>query len=832
MRTTYVQNESPAFKLRATEDNTQYTEKDVADISVVVVPDIDKHLETVAGAPYGSIENTNSLNVWVLSEFAEKLGLVVGEKYQLNYPFRTSHSIEIEIAGIVQAINVQEEFWYQRPNSLLSQALLTTADGYNTFVSPIVPEGIGYLFWYFVFDDSGLNLTNATRYISVLERAQLEVGQSLPSGRMDVAPLEELARARERKRDLSLMLTALTVPMIVVLVQFIVIVSSTFARSNARHDTMVISRGASRGQLLRLTLVESVMCLLIALPLGLFLGVQLAKLLGLADGFLTFTKRDALPVYLAALDWQPIVVAIAIGVLARLWASSSHANLSIVTYEHQAAGRGKLYTGLSLVLVGLLVAITVYAYRQLVTSGGIPLVMTADAATFPDPLLLLAPSLFLVTVPLILAESTSWLIGLFTKLFDPVLPATVLVAFRQMAREKTRSRAPVFILVISLSLGVFYASLAYSSQIWMQDRLRHTVGADITFDHATLEEQTAAGQPTGEDAWLLPAQEYEQIEGVDRATRVANYLAQTRVGRGEQKIKLIGIERLSFPAVAYIRHDYAAQPFGQLMNQLALEPQGALVPARIIEKYGLNIGDPLNVSYTYEEETFTLSYKIVGMFDYFPTVNEGELAAVVNIESIFEGVGQVLPHSVWMKTSPTANVRNIMKTIENRGIIPGHVRILRDMTETEASRREYIGTLGMMSVSFLASLLIAAVGTLVHLFASLAHHKGVFALLRGIGFHLQNIIASILIEYVLIIATGIAWGASVGLAASKLYGRYFPLMTTIESAVPPYVAYTDVRTTYWIVATMAATSLAIMTFVYQYLKRQRIFETLRMGQYE
>ncbi|MHB9034376.1 MAG: ABC transporter permease family protein, partial [Anaerolineae bacterium] len=650
VRTTYVQNESPAFRLQALDNDTRYTQKDLAEAKVVVVPNLGKHLETVSGVPYGSSGGDSSvLNVWVLESFASELGLKVGEAFRLTLPTRSVRPIDLRVAGVVRPTNLDEEFWYLNPDTMLANAVLTTEQEYNTFVVPVLPEGVRYLYWYYVFDDSRLNLSYATRYISVLERIRYEVDQRLPNGRMDMAPLEELTKARERKRDLSLILTALAIPMLLVLVQFLVIVSRTYARSSARVDATVMSRGASRSQLLVVTVAEAVICLIVALPLGLLLGVQLAKALGLANGFLLFAKRETAPVFLAALDWQPVAAAIAIGLFARIWTSNEHASSSIIAYERAAAGRGAVMTGIRLFTGILLAALTLYTFRQLIVVGKVPLIMTADTTTFIDPLLLLAPGLFLITVPLVLAESTALLVGIFSRILDPVLSAPAAVAFRQMARERNRSRAPVFILVASLSLGVFYASLAYSSQIWTRDRIRHKVGADITFDYATLGGQSLAGTSAGGDAWLLPATEYERIEGVERATRVANYDARIRVGGNERRIKLIGIERLNFPAVAYLRPDYTSQPFGEVMNLLAIQPRGALVPKAIARQYGLNIGDQINLSLAVGDATYSLGFTIVGVLNYFPTVNENELAAVVNIESIFESVGQVLPHSIWIR---------------------------------------------------------------------------------------------------------------------------------------------------------------------------------------
>jgi putative ABC transport system permease protein len=618
----------------------------------------------------------------------------------------------------------------------------------------------------------------------------------------------------------------------VVLVQFLVIVSNIYAQASARHDATLVSRGASKGQLLLLTLAEAAVCLVLAIPLGFGTAIGLARILGLADGFLSFGTREILPVYLAALDWQPVAAAVAIGVLARLWATGKHATLSLVAYERHATGRSVAITGLRLMLLGFLGVVTWYAYGQLAAAGGVPIVLTADAVTFTDPLLLLAPSLFLIVAPLLLAEIASFLVGLAARMLDPLLPAPLLLALRQLARQGSRSQAPVFILVTSLALGVFYASVAHSSQIWTRDRLKHAVGADLTFDHAIIEDEASGGSPRGSDAWHLPAQDYEAIEGVERATRVASYSARARIGGGsEQRIRLIGIERIGFPAVAYFRPDYADASLGALMNLLALEPQGALVPRAIAEAHGLLVGDPLRVSYRLEDEeaAVALNYRVVGTYDYFPTVEDDELAIVVNIKTIFEGAGQLMPHSVWMRTGHQADADAIMTKIEALGVVPARPRVLAEMRKEAEDRREYVGTLGMMSVSFLASLLVAAVGTLVHLFAGLMQRRGALAMLRGIGFRLREVSATILTEYVVIIGVATAGGALIGLAASELYGRYLPLAAPSVQAIPPFIAYSDTSTAWLMAIAMLVTTLTVVILAFRYLRRQRVFEALRIG---
>ncbi|MHB9031576.1 MAG: ABC transporter permease family protein [Anaerolineae bacterium] len=840
IRSTYVHNESPIFKLLAQEGDTQYSDRNLAYTTVAVVPHIGEHLQTIMGAPYGSVESADCLDVWLLPEFADKLGLTVGERYQLSYTSNLP-PVDIRIAGIVAAAEKGDEFWFWDPSILFSGSFLTTEHGYDTYLAPIVPGGFKYLFWYFVFDDSKMNLTTALRYIGVLNRTKLDVSLKLPGGQMDTAPLDALTHARDRKLSLSIVLSALTLPLMVVLLQFIAIISTIYALAGARQDAMLTSRGANRIQLFLISLAEALVCLVLALPIGLLLGVQLARLLGLANGFLSFGGSSAPRIYLSALDWQPVAIIAGASLLVRLWASGKQAGVSVVHYEHRSAGRKVVVTGLRLVMIGVLAAITVYAYRQLVAVGSVPLILKPDEVTYPDPLLLIAPCLFLLAVSLLVAESTSWLIGVIVSLSEPILPAAALVVLRQMSREKTRTRSPIFLMVISLALGVFYASLAYSSQLWLDDHLRHIVGADISLEQAVVDTGPSFRPPTGdfskpiiagEGSWLLPDADYEQADGVNRATQVADYWAQARFAGRESNIRLIGIDRFSFPAVATIRSDYSAEPFGELMNRLAVQPLGALVPRSAAAEYKLAIGDHIPVKYTYEKVPYDLDYVIVGFYDYFPTVNEKEIAVVVNSASIFEGVGQMLPHSIWLKTNPGANPDTILQKLEGQGMVVKQVLVLEKILASETGSREYVGILGMMSVSFLASLTAAFAGALVLLFANLARQRLTLALLHGIGLSLKSITSSVLLEYVVIVVFGISWGAFVGSSAAGLYGKYYPLIAASDNIVPAYLAHNDGRIAWWLISVMVVISICIVILVGIYLKRQRLFEHLRMGQNE
>ena len=123
-------------------------------------------------------------------------------------------------------------------------------------------------------------------------------------------------------------------------------------------------------------------------------------------------------------------------------------------------------------MILMLVGITAYGYRQLVQRGLVGLSGWQEQDLLRDPLLLLAPTLFLFTAPLVASEIFVLLVRPLA-LIGRLLPSvTGYLGLVSLGREGGQYRTPTYLLVLCLSLGVFYASLAKSADIWDGSRAR------------------------------------------------------------------------------------------------------------------------------------------------------------------------------------------------------------------------------------------------------------------------------------------------------------------------------------------------------------------------
>ncbi|MGI6367630.1 MAG: FtsX-like permease family protein [Anaerolineae bacterium] len=842
----YAQYQSPPFRVRIPGREYRAQDPDLATLRIALVDDIENRIDVVAGAPFGQIDDPNVLNVWITREMSEALAMQVGETLDMAYFFRSGVTpIKLRIVGFWEATDPMDPYWYWEPAKLFQDVVITTREQYETFVSPVTPEGFGFAFWYFVMDDGRMALDDVPRYIKALETIEGEVAKRIPDGKMDYSPGPELIQAQSRKTVLSDTLLTFALPLMGILASFIASVSFVTARFQVRETAMVRSRGTSRTQLMVLSLLETVLILAIAVPVGLALGLALARLMGYSYGFLQFVNREPLQVNLIAASPALIAIALLVSTVSRLLPVWLATRFSIVTYEQRHA---RSSAGASIARVFLLLflgLVTYYAYYQLHQGGPLSLMgYRGGTDQGRDPLLILAPTLFLFSSSLLASE-------LFILLMRPLalvarfLPSTPLYfGWTSLVREGQHYRTPVFLLVLCLNLGVFYASLAKSADIWMVDRLRYQVGADLTFEHLSTGDAGASGL-IASDAWLLPASAYKSIAGVGAATRVARFQSSLSLprgtlgsrpgGSGEEmpEMNLLLVDRMEFPSVVYWRRDFAPQSLGSLMNLLGATPNGLLVQRAVAERLPEGAADELPIDISLDGVVHTITFRVVGVFDYWPTMPQSNPVYVVgNMEYIEREIGGAFPHGIWMRLNAGADPRAILDGISAMQVTPARPVILSELVAKDQQNLERIGIFGLLTVCFLTGALLSGTELLIYSYANLTGRTTRYAMLRAIGMRGREIVGIVSSEYMLVLLYGVVAGIIVGVTGAQLYVPYFPLTQDPASQIPPFLPVVDWLSTNWMAAGVALALIVIGGAILSRVVRQQLFQVLRMGNQE
>ena len=831
--------ESPPLSLRSEPDDLSYGGQGnvhLRMLTVSIMPGLDEHIRVLDGQPFGEADAAERLPVWLHQHTGDAMGLNVGDRFNL-IDMRTGVVIPMYIAGMWQARVAGDDYWYGDLDYSLRDTLLVTRPIYLEKLEPLFGSGAGELMSYIVFEEDALSPERAEAYVLGLKEASNVLNQHLPDARLR-SPLDAMQRHVQRVPVLLLFLSIFSLPAMGLLLYAFSSVS-TVAVAFQREETAILSsRGAGWPLLMLLALAEAGLLALVGTPLGLLLGCELARLMGYTSSFLAFGRETTLRASFWAFDRRMLAAALIILVAARVVPAVRAARESVVSHLRQRS-RPVSQSLLFRAAIGIpIILAAAYGYRQLRQRGTFA-IMGWEPTGNPshDPLLMLAPPLFILAVSLILVQ-------LFPLLLRPVdLIAGRLRSFaacfglRQLARQRSQYASALFLMTVCLGLGAFYASTALSLDTWLYDRVYYQVGADLKLSQGSPGSSGGGSERSGSggvtDVWMLPSSAYvELLPGVERATRVGYYDASPRLPNIRGRSRFLGIDRLEFPSVAFAKDFPGSPSLGELMNRLGERENGVLVSRNLLEAYGLAEGQQIKVGVWVTTQMRDVDFVIAGTYEHFPTVYPLEENVLVgNLEYFFEQVEDIVPHQVWLRMQPGADRDEILAYAEGLGLAPADADAdAQELLEKDRGRRERIGLFGVLSIGFLAGSTLSCVGLLVYTYASLRGRLEQVSVLRAMGARVRDAFAMIAIEYAGLVVYGLVAGVATGIATSRLFVPFFHFSTAPSRALPPFVPQVAWPQIGAITLAFGGALLLAQVAVILGISRGNLPETLRMGQ--
>jgi putative ABC transport system permease protein len=781
---------SGSMMLRSGAESSLYSGEQgfLRNVEVVYVADVAERMEIVEGSPLDEQGvSSGVLDVWMHERLAREMGAHVGETLEIDTGL-ASNSLPVRLVGFWRAKDAQDEFWFGDPDTALDAALLVRRQDYIAFVQPILASGARKVDWYIILDERRIVPAQSASYLAGFRRGLHIIDQYLPGVQLNTPPLDPLENFVQRSTILTILLLSFNLPAFGILLYFLVMVSAIIAQWQRKETSVFVSRGMSAAGVLSLTLVEQLLLFVIGYPLGIAFGMLIARLMGYAASFLSFTSRSPLPVSFQGLSLPLTILALAVSLLARLWPATQAAHQSVVAEERERARPAQRPFWYRYHLDFLLLLPTAYAYRQFAQRGSLAgLLVERPEDLYRDPLLILVPALFVLTASLLAMRLFPFVMLAIDAIAGRTPWLTFHLTLRQLGRQSQDYVKPLLLVIISLALGVYTLSMATSLDQWLVDRVYYRVGADLTFTPQPLIADT---EYIGGD-WIPASADFDKVEGVVAATAVGDFPAIIRLSTGEEfGGRFLAIDRTSFPSAAWFRSDFASEPLGALMNHLALAQDGVLVSRDFLAGHGLQIGDEVSANVTMDEERFLgvrSDFTIVGTYDYFPTVYEEEAVTVIgNIDHLSSLLGITMPHDIWMRLEPTADGEAVLEAI------PGAMAIstaaehdAQAILAEEKARMERVGVFGTLTVGFLAATTMAVLGLLIYSYASLRERVYRFAVLHALGLSRRQVVTQVIMEYAFLALFGALTGVFIGMFASELLIPFFRFTGEQGMPLPP-----------------------------------------------
>ncbi|HZM24232.1 MAG TPA: FtsX-like permease family protein [Anaerolineales bacterium] len=785
----------------------------------------------------------DAIEAMASESLATEFGVQAGDIYTL----RTDNGpIPISIVGLWRPVDPLAPYWDVKRDTWL----FVDEESYEGIISDRVDDELISSTWSIIADGSSLHANDVNGLKERILSIESQAATLLPKTALIASPLDALTRYQENAPTLTYLLFAFSVPILSLILAFIGLVAGLFVGQQRGEMAILRSRGASAIQVVGISLLQGIILGVIALGGGVALGYWITHSIGKARSFLDFGAVGGLRVSMTPQVIGYGLLGIAIILLIQvLLPTLSAAENTIVTYKQERARsfRNPWWQKYWLDVILLLPA--GYGLWQLTQQSKQAL---NGSETIPDPLqnplLLLVPALGIFSVALFTLRLVPRLMDFVSWVLHTSKSVGLLMAARYLARTPAFYSAPLVLLVLTLGLSAFTASLARTLDSQLNKQMRYQVGADINL----YEFGTTFNEDSPNPVYTFaPVEDHLSIPEVQSATRVGRYKFSATGQSGTIQGIFLGVDRLTFPSAAYWQRDFASEQLGTLMNQLAADPNGILVPITLLEKQKLEIGNTVRLAVTtgVAGESIPLEAHIVGSFDLFPTwYPENGTMIVGNLEELFLRAGAAYPHEVWLATTPNTDPETIAYAVRGFSILldqqadqsklvqNGLNTIVREWSSAELNiraeqrRPERQGLFGLLSVGFVASALLTVLGFLLYALFSFRRRFIEMGMLRAIGLSIQQMTSLLAAELAFLVLLGIGVGTALGVFASRLFVPFLQIGASAQSQYPPFqieIAWLSIVEIYVLFIILFIAALSALSAL---LVRMKIFQAIKLGE--
>ena len=250
-------------------------------------------------SPVGCPSLGEAVEVLISRTTADTLGLQVGEHYTLFLTGQTTQ-IPVRIAGVWQANNPADPFWFYQPGAF-DEILLTSEEAFATQVAGVVDAPVATAIWYQIFDGSRVRPANVNELLENVAVVEARVTALLNDTTLDASPVPALQSYGKSANLLTLELTIFSLPVIGLVVYFISLIAGMVVRRGQSEIAIMRSRGISSQKIVNLYLLEGLLVGGLGLAGGLLLGQAAARLMSrmrtfLDTGFLAGSGSEPLAI--------------------------------------------------------------------------------------------------------------------------------------------------------------------------------------------------------------------------------------------------------------------------------------------------------------------------------------------------------------------------------------------------------------------------------------------------------------------------------------------------------------------------------------------------------
>ncbi len=536
--------------------------------------DLGDRVELVDGDEPGSPGTTDDgipyLPVWLGAEAAEQHGVSVGDTFDLH-PFwvQEPQPVRVEVAGLVEPTDPESREWYNiRGRFAVHTTSWPTYPFWipeETLTGPL-PEYLGSLSasfeTYVVVDRGSITSSNAEQIERDLRTLDQSLRQQLQRTSTETTLGSAIASYQERLFFTRLPLFALMLQIVGIVLYYLVMVSTMLVDRQQGEIALLRSRGASPGQVMGIYAIEGGLLAGAATIIGPLAAAGTISLLGLTPPFFDLSGGSTLDVRLTPWAFGLAALGALLAMAALLIPAYFSTRKSMLHYRQNLSRPPDRPAFLRYYLDLVVVAVAAYAFYQLQSRGSMVTERLFGDLTH-DPIMLVAPTLFMLMVALVFLRVFPLVLGVASWAGRGLPGATIPLGLWHMVRSPGHYSRLILLLLLATAVGMFAAGFRATLEQSYDDRAAYEAGADARIEGMSNNEALPP------DMFRKELQATTGVEQLSPATRIRGSHRHTQFQF--TSFDLLGVMPGEFAVTANWRSDFASSSLEGLMSELETE---------------------------------------------------------------------------------------------------------------------------------------------------------------------------------------------------------------------------------------------------------------------
>lgn len=828
----------------------------------VYLSDYEKHIKLVRGR-IPEKEPVNGVYEAAISlEAMNRLQLLQDQEYLLEwrniFTEEKKEIIRFKVVGIFTVENLNSLYWSGNRYRLLGDSILFYEDHIEKLIEK---DGIVTIertenTWF--FDYRAVKIGDVETILDILKSQQKWNEKNGNLAKITFRIQNVLEGYQGRKAQLQITLWILTVPMMLIICFYTMMISGLIVRNSRNEIAVIKSRGAGRFQVFLIYMVESLVLAVISFAAGPRIGFFICRFLGSSNGFLEFVNRKALDPVIAPEIYGYSAAAAVIFMLFMLVPVVKASAAGIVEYKRSlASDTGKPFWQ-KFYLDIIILAVCAYGYNNFRNRQGL-LGLTGLSGTelSIDPLLYFISTFFILGISLLFLRLYPLLIRLIFKLGIRLWNPVAYFSLVNVSRADRNQQSIMLFVILSLSFGIINANQARTINSNTLDKVMYENAADIViepYNNLKHQQQAMPAYGMSEGAVLSvsntpvqyrepPYEQYRKIEGYESMTRVlVDNKASLASGRTSVRdIRLLGITPHEFGKTVWFRNDLLSHHINEYLNMMTGAPTACFLSSSFREEYDIEEGDNVSIRL---EQGHTLQCTVYGFLDYFPSCNPFKevkkigtdevtvnktFFAVINHTYVMKKLPAV-PYEIWLKKKPDVADSYINEQLEDLSLMVERVDYASQKIIEKKNDPMLLGTNGVLTMCFIVTMIVAAIGFVLFWVLSIREKTLKFGIFRAMGMPMGSVTLIILCEQFLVSVTAILAGIVLGTVAGTIFIPMLEMVYSAYQQVPPFKVTADFNDYVKVLGIAGVMLFAGLAFLYGLVRSINVHQVLKMGE--